>query len=266
MARIVPVLLLTLLLGASALAAISPTLRGATPAVTGSINGPVDLGESLSANYTVQASGGPAEAANGTIVGTYIYNATITGANTTGASINPSTGVLLNGSAKFSFKAPPVAETLTLSVVVTSSLAKHNQTDNLSLQVHIVQPYRIAATLVAAQGVTIGPLSLTVTLDGTPVGTIRVPVVSAGTTYPITFAYVDLALAPGWHTFAVSLAAQHGLVTFAGGAQEYSQSFYVSGPPTDYTIWYVAGTVAFVGAVFIWSTRVAARRRGRAKK
>ena len=69
-----------------------------------------------------------------------------------------------------------------------------------------------------------------------------------------------------WHTFSISLASQHGLVTFPGGAQQYSQSFYVTGPPPDYTVWYVAGIGAFLGAVFIWSTRVAARRRGRAKK
>ncbi len=55
-------------------------------------------------------------------------------------------------------------------------------------------------------------------------------------------------------------------MTFPGGAQQYSETFYVNGPPPDYTIWYAAGSVAFVGALFIWSTRVAARRRGRAKK
>ena len=92
------------------------------------------------------------------------------------------------------------------------------------------------------------------------------PVITAGSTYPLTFSYVDLNLTPGWHTFAISLASEHGLVTFSGGAQQYSDTFYVNGPPPDYTIWYAAGALAFVGALFIWSTRVAARRRGRAKK
>jgi hypothetical protein len=43
-------------------------------------------------------------------------------------------------------------------------------------------------------------------------------------------------------------------------------SFYVAGPPASNTIWIVTGVAVFVGVVFIWTTRVAASRRGRAKK
>jgi hypothetical protein len=259
-------LLVALSLSGVFIGSLAPEARGSSPAVTGSILGPSNLGESLQANYTVDASGGPAEAAYGTDVGTFAYNATVSGTNTTGASISPSTGVLTNGSVKLNLIAPAVAESLTISVVVTSSYQKNNQSNNLTDTIQIVQPYRLNATLVAATGVSVGPLFLTVTLDGASVGTIRVPVLTSGTTYPLNFAYVDLNLTPGWHTFAISLSAEHGLVTFPGGAQQYSQSFYVNGPPPDNTIWYAAGTVAFVGALFIWSTRVAARRRGRTKK
>ncbi|MCI4358064.1 MAG: hypothetical protein L3J95_01160 [Thermoplasmata archaeon] len=255
-----------LLLAGLGVSALAPWAHAASPAVTGSISGPSDVGESLTANYTVHASGGPAEAPNGTTVGSLVYNATLTGANTTGGSITPASGVLSNGSAKLTLIAPKAAGSLTISVVVTSSYQKVNRSNNLSYSVHIVQPFRLNATLIPATGVTIGPLSLTVTLDGTPVGRIHVPVVTSGSTYPIAFAFIDLTISPGWHTFAISLAAEHGLLTFPGGAQQYTQSFYVIGPAPDYTIWYVAGTVAFVGALFIWSTRVAARRRGRAKK
>ena len=140
-----------------------------------------------------------------------------------------------------SLKAPGVAESLTLSVVITSSYQGTNRSDNLSYTIEIVQPFILTATLVAATGVTVGPLLLTVTLDGAPVGTIHVPVITAGSTYPLSFSYVDLNLSAGWHTFAISLSSEHGLVTFSGGAQQYSDTFYVTGPPPDYTIWYTTG-------------------------
>ncbi len=191
------VLLLASGLSGTLLAGFAPLAQGAAPAVTGAINGPADVGESLHANYTVTATGGPAEASNGTTIGTYAYNASVTGINATGASINPSTGVLLNGSVVLDLIAPAAAETLTITVLITSSYQKNNQSNNLSYAVQIVEPYRLNATLVAASGVTVGPLKLTVTLDGTPVGSISVPVMTAGSTYPINFAYVDLGLSPG---------------------------------------------------------------------
>jgi hypothetical protein len=255
-------LLAALALGLSPPAAAS----GSGIAVTGNLSGPTTVGESLTDNYTLTAAGGPAEAPNGTTIGGYTYNASLSGVNTTGATISPSIGTLTNGSAVLAFKAPDLVETVTIEVVVTSSLHGTNVTNTVTLPVSVVQPFVVNATLVAAKGVSVGPFALTVTLDGSAVGSVHVPTILAGSSYQVVFKYVDTGLAPGYHTFAISLTSEKGQVVFAGGSEAFSETFYVTGPPPNDTIWYVTGIVAFVGAVFIWSSRVASRRRSRAKK
>jgi hypothetical protein len=269
--RTVPSVLLVLLLVGAGLIASSGHAAAASktpyPTLTGTIVGPSYLGVGLKATYEVRATGGPAEAPNTTIVGIYSYNATLTGPNTTGSFVTPTSGVLVNGTGNVTVSGPSVAgQTLTLGVLVRSGYNGANVSDNLSYAITILMPYNVSATLLVATGATIGPLDLTVTLDGTPVGTVSVPVLTSGSTYPLSFHYVAVDLSPGWHTFSISLAQEHGLLTFPGGSQSYSDSFYIPGPPPDYTVWYVAGAAAFVMTIFIWVTRVGARRRGKAKK
>jgi hypothetical protein len=105
-----------------------------------------------------------------------------------------------------------------------------------------------------------------VTLDGTVVGQVNVSSLISGGTFRITYKYATLGLSPGDHTFAISLAQEHGLVKFANGQTVYTETVYVTGPSPDYTLWYVAGIVAFFVALFIFATRVAARRRGTARR
>jgi hypothetical protein len=107
--------------------------------------------------------------------------------------------------------------------------------------------------------------SLAVDLDGTPVGSIPIPTLTNGQNFPVSFSYVGASLSPGWHTFSLSLAQEHGLVTFANGLESLSVSFYIPGPPPDNTLWIVAGALGFGVVVFIWFTQVGARRRSKAK-
>jgi hypothetical protein len=245
-----------------------PTARAAPSfgILSGSIAGPVNIGTSGNATYVVNATGGPAVASNGTQVGIYSYNASVSGANTTDVIFSPSGGSMPNGTVNLSLKAGNLTQQLTLYVLVTSQLNGTNDTTNLSYTVNVVTPYRFAATIVAGTGGTVSPFAMTVLLDGTPVGQIAVGTLAAGTRFPVAFSYVDPNLSPGWHTFSVSLAEEHGLVSFAGGAESVSQSFYVTGPPANNTIYYVIGLGAFVGVVFILTARVGGTRRGRAKK
>ena len=263
-------LLGVVLLAAGALVPLlgAPVAR-ATPAygpLTGSIEGPVNVAQNGNATYTINVSGGPAVAANGTLLGIYSYNASVQGTNATGVLFTPASGSIPTGTVTLSLKVTNVTQALTLSVLVTSSWAHQQTSTNLSYSVNVVVPYRFAATLVAGPEATVSPFSLTVLLDGAPVGHVLVGTLASGSRYPFSFNYVNPNLAAGWHTFSVSLAQEHGLVAFAGGAESVSQSFYVAGPPPNDTVWYVAGFAAFVGVVFIFATRVAASRRGRAKK
>lgn len=238
----------------------------ATP-VTGNIAGPSAVGVSLQTTYTITATGGPAEAANGTQVGIYSYTASYSAVNTTGAAFTPSSGVLVNGSVTLSFTAPNATEPLTLFVLVNSSYQGTNVSTNLSDGIQIIQPYRLNANLQVGSEAGIAPFVLTVDLDGSPVGSVKVPSLSAGATYPISFAYVSPGgLSAGWHTFTVNLAAEHGLVTFVGGLTSYSVSFYVPGPPPDYTAYYLLGITVFIAVILIYTLRVGAPRRGPKKK
>jgi hypothetical protein len=270
-------LALGLLLGPAAVASSFVGLRSLTPLgeasaanstlpLTGSISGPGYIGTALRATYTVTADGGPAVAANGTQTGIFSFKTSLSGANTTGALVTPVSGVLVNRTTTVSLTAPNVTESLTLAVLVTSSNSATklpNATKNLTDTISVVRPYHLSATLVVTGSAGVNPFSVTVELDGAVVGAVSVPALTAGATYPLGFDYVNPGLSPGEHTFSINLAPEHGLVVFAGGQQVFTDTFYVEAPPVDYTIWIVAGVLAFVGAIFIWLMAVGARRRGR---
>jgi hypothetical protein len=269
LAGAVAALLALLVLAAAppAASAAGPLLPLASTPVTGNISGPTVIGIATSHSYFINGSGGPAFAANGTLVGNFTWQGTVTGSNTTGITLTPQNGTIRNATpVQTVLKVANVTETITITVELSSAFGSQNVSTNLTYQIQVVQPYVLTLNLVAGSGTTVLPFNLTIYLDGSPVGTLAVPTILAGHTYTATFDYASTGLSAGAHTFTASLVAQHGLVTFSGGATTYATTFYVPGAPPNYTIWYVAGIVAFFGAVFIFLTRVAARRRGTARK
>jgi len=255
--------LLGLLAAAPAAWAAPPTY----PPMTANLTGPTTVGTLDAKNYTVTASGGPAESLDGSTVGAYTYSASFLALNRTGIAFGPaSRGVLVNGTINLVLSAGNITQSITLTVEVNSTYNGLNVSRNVSLVVTVVQPYVLTATLVVGSGAGTSPFTLTVDLDGAPVGTIHVVSLTAGQQFPVSFRYVDTDLAPGLHTFSVSLTDRNGLVTFPGGAETYEQSFYVTPPPPDNALWILAGTSAFVGAIVIWLTFVGARRSRRGKK
>jgi hypothetical protein len=228
--------------------------------------GPANVGLNGNATYTVNVTGGPAVAANGTQVGIYSYNASVSAGNTTNVLISPSSGSIINGTVNLTFKGGNLSQQVTIYVAVTSSFAGANDTVNASYSVNVIVPYRFAATIVTGSGASLAGFNLTVFLDGAAVGQIIVGTLAANTHYPISFNYVDPNIAPGWHTFSVSLSEEHGLISFLGGAQSVSESFYVTGPAPNYEFDYAFGIVAFVGVAFILLLRAGGARRPRTKK
>ncbi len=224
--------------------------------------GPSVVGRTLQVQYVVTGSGGPAEAPNGTTVGNITYNATLSGNNVTSALIAPPTGVLVNGSVILRFTAPNVTELVKLRIELTSSYDNHNESMNFTNSIQVVPPYVLAGLLVAGP-TTVTGFNMTVTLDGVPVGQVVVPTISANGSYRFTYDYVPVSLSPGWHTIAVSLTPEHGLVTFQGGVEQLSAQFFITSAPPDYALDVGIGVAAFAVAVFIWGSVVGARRRGR---
>ncbi len=273
MRRSVALALVALLLGAAvvglparALAAAAPDSSSATP-VTGNVTGPTVLGYNVNKDYLINGTGGPAFAANGTEVGNFSYYASVTGSNTTGVTITPSeSGIVNRTGVDALLTVGNISEILTIVVEFTSTYKGANESLNITYDVQVVQPYTLSMTLLSTTSATILAFSLTISLDGTPVGSVSVPSLTGHETYVATFSYATTSLGSGYHTFTASLTTEHGLVTFSGGSTSYSKTFYIPGPAPSYTLWYVAGAVAFFGALFIFITRVAARRRTPTKK
>jgi hypothetical protein len=242
----------------------TPGARAATTnPVTGTLHGPTVLALQGTGHYTVNGSGGPAFAANGTQVGNLTVYFTLTAANLTGLSITPDQGAITGGRPVTAvFKGGALAETVTITAEIASVYQKQNQSINLTYTLNLVTPYVVSATIVDRSSTTVLAFPVQVFLDDNLVGTVTVPTLTPHQSYNLSFQYPTLGLSAGAHTFSISLAAEHGLVSFANGATVYSSTFYVTGSATSYTLWYVAGGVAFFGVLFIFMTRVAARRRG----
>jgi CARDB len=261
-------LLLAGTLAAGAGAATAAPQLAASSSVTGNVTGPTVVSAETNATYFINGTGGPAfNSTTGLETGNLTWTATVAGSNTTDVTVVPATGTLMNATPGVtSVSVGSLLQTLTLTVEIASMNATLNVTTNLTYVIHVVQPYTLTMFLHVGSDAGVAAFNLTVALDGTPVGTVHIPTLSADANYTAQFLYPTMGLASGEHTFTASLAQEHGLVTFAGGATSISVSFFVPGAPPSYTVWYAAGAAAFIGALFIFVTRVAARRRTPAKK
>jgi hypothetical protein len=263
--------LLAVLLGAALLGAVPalPSARAAVPlpaasgpTIHGNVSGPSIVAFGSNDSYFI----------NGTsaVVGASVtWSVSIAGGNATGAKLNPKTGSMpATGPAKVYLLPGPSIQTLTLYVLLrsTGSAPGSNGTLNLSKQVQVVVPIVLATKLLTGPTSGVLPFTVTVDLDGTQVGTVDVPAISASSSYNFSFSYPTAGLSSGTHTFTISLANEHGLVTFPGGATTLTRTFTIASPPPDYAVWGVVGAVAFFGVLFILASRVAARRRGAARR
>ena len=240
---------------------------GAGTPVQGSVQGPSVIATLGTAHLTLNASGGPAFAPNGTQVGNLTYHASVAGADLTGVSVVPSSSAFVLGKNQtpvLSVGSTP--ELLTLTFEISSVYGTQNDSTNLTYTVRVVQPYVVGAIILNSGTTTVLPFTVDVRLDGIVVGNVSVPSITPQGEYNLSFQYATAGLSPGDHTFSISLANEHGLVTFANGASSYSVTFYVPGAAPNDTVWYAFGGLAFVGVLFIFATRVAARRRGAVRK
>jgi len=259
---IVPAVLVAVgVLAPPASAGPAGTVAAAEP-VGAKLTGPSIVATQSTQKFLLNAWGGPAMLSNGTIVGNISFYATLVGPNLTGVSLVPSSYTWTsNVTEDAALAVGNATEAISIDLLISSLYHGKNESTNLTYTINIVQPYVISATLVAGS-TWVQTFTVYVTLDGSVIGNVSVPALQANGTYPLKFTYPTLGLSSGEHTFAISLAQEHGLVTFANGSTEFSETVYVTGPAPDYTLWYIAGIVAFFGAIFIFLTRVAARRRG----
>ncbi len=247
--------------------AAGPAASGATP-FKGNVSGPSLIATASNATFHFNASGGSAFIGS-TLVGTIKWTAHLNAVNTTGCSVSPANGTISNASglpAKTVVKTGNISEAMTLTIELTASSSGANTSVNLTAHFQIVVPYAVHAVLIAGPSAAVLPFAVTVALDGKVVGTVAVPELAPSAKYDLDYRYATLSIASGYHTFTLTIAEAHGLVTFSNGRTVESTTFYVAPAPTNDTLWYVVGVVAFFGVLFIYATRVAARRRGAARR
>lgn len=232
--------------------------------ITGNLSGPSLVATSSNGTFYLNASnksGTPSLSIN--------WTASLSSVNSTGSSVKPVNGTITASTVlpiKLVVTTGTIAESMTLTVKLSPEASTSNQSMNLSKTFSLVTPYMLRATLVAGPDSGVLPFNVTVALDGTVVGAVTVPKLAANATYDLVYRYPSAGLPSGYHTFTLSLQDEHGLVTFANGATVQSTTFYVAPAAPNNTVWYVAGVVAFFGALFIYATRVGARRRGPARR
>lgn len=245
----------------------TPTSPTSAAPVTGTFTGPATLGYNATEFYTLNATGGPAVSPTGQMLGNITYYLRLGGSNLTSVSISPTRGILVNTSAANpSLTVHNASETITIYVMISSTYLGQNESINLTYNVLVVQPYTLSVSLTAGPTYTILSFQLDVYLDGNYAGVYSVPTLTSGEVYTIKWSYATAPLSSGWHTFTFAIpSADQGLVTFPNGQSTYAYSFYITGPAPDYTLWIVAGVLAFVAVAFISLILVGGRRRNRGR-
>jgi CARDB len=235
--------------------------------VTGSMTGPTIVATGSTNVYHISGWGGPAILPNGTRVGNVTYYVSVAATNATGVSYAPLRGnFTTNTSLRGNLTVSNTTQSVLIDVEVSSIYQGKNDSTNFTYSVTVVRPYIVSATIVNPSSATVSGFAVLVLLDGSPIGTVNVTSLAPGGSARVAYVYPTLGLSPGSHTFSLSLVAEHGLVRFANGQTTYTVTIYIAGAAPDYTVWYVAGIVAFFGAIFIFASRVAARRRGAARR
>jgi hypothetical protein len=256
------VALMVLLPCASAL----PNISNSSNPLTATVTGPSILNVLGKGKFVVTASGGPSQLPNGTMSGNYTFNATLSGGNTSGYSITPHTGPLVNGTATLSLVAPNNTGTYALTVEVisnpkTGSPAYYNTSTDFIVAV----PYVLSTTISNPNSFTVNGAIVQVSLDGSIVGTITLPSIAGNGTYSLIYNYTTAGLPSGWHTFTLSIQGIASLLKFTNDQTTLTVSFYVTPAPVNYEYYYLFGITLALLAIFISLLVVGGRRKRREK-
>lgn len=252
-----PLLLLTLLLSGGLFFPVSGEARAASvnyPPFNVQISGPSLLSSNSSGQFFATARGGPAQLVNGTYVGNYTFTTSLLGVDTSGSFVSPVSGAFIGEQVNLTVGGLVATGTYTFELNVTShGVGAHttNLTQIFSTQFQIVIPYVVSTTVKNLNSYQVNGAAIQVSLDGSVVGSLGVPSLLPSATTAVTYNYTTLGLAPGYHTFTLTLVGEGSLLQFGNGQTSYSVTFYVSGPPPSYTTDELTGLGLALIAIFI---------------
>jgi hypothetical protein len=244
-------------------ALIAPMARGSSeipaasfPPLNVYFSGPGIVANGTTNSYYINITGGPSVSTGYN----YSYSASIQAKNTTGSSIQPSTGKSPSGS--FLVNITSTSSSGVMTVVINASFTSSGITVNktASFLINVVHPVVITIPIYndGASGIRNTPVSLYV--DGHFVQTQTVSV-GAHQTVNVTFDWISYSYAPGPHTVTVVIDANNTLL-FSNGARTTSITVYLPGNTfTEIDDVMISGiVVAAVFAVLIFFRRPKPRK------
>lgn len=213
-----------------------------------SVSGPVVMGKGETAQYLVEAVGGPAELSGGN----YSYKASILGANTENAYVLPTSGKSTTGKFYLNVTVKGDVSSVVLWVNVTSS----SQTDSVNRSVYyritVVEPVVIVASIENSGNAQVNGLPVAIYADGKLIYKTNVTI-APGATYTLRYNWTEPELKKGEHVITIVLDPNNEFVTFEGGGTAYTMAFYYG--EEDFGIWNIlmvvlAGILIFIAYTF----------------
>ncbi|MFP4169591.1 MAG: CARDB domain-containing protein [Methanomassiliicoccales archaeon] len=209
---------------------IAPAAQGANP-LNLEIDGPVNVAQGEPTEYTINATGGPAE--NG---GNYSYSAKVLGTTPSDARLSPSNGTSSDGTFRMNLTAKGEAEKITIQVNMTSQSGDESVTKTKTLGVTVVDPITISAVIENTGKVKVNDVPVTIYADGEEIHSTTVDI-DSNSTHQLNYNWTA-PVGDGRHEIRVVIDPDHQLVTFEGGGQVYTSTIYLG--EEDYGTWNIA--------------------------
>lgn len=244
------------LLSVLLLSAVPANASDTTPLYV-SVTGPTVIGKGETAQYLVEAVGGPAEVSGGN----YSYKASIMGPNTEDAYVLPTTGKSVTGRFYLNVTARGEVSSVILRVNVTSSSQTESVNKTVYYRITVVEPVTIVANIENGGNAQVNGLPVTIYADGKPIYSTNVTI-APGATYTLRYNWTDPELESGEHVITIILDPEQEFVTFEGGGTTYTMTFYYG--KEDFGTWNIL--LAVLSGLLIFLTYSFYRRPTRRRK
>ncbi|MCL4325796.1 MAG: hypothetical protein M1481_03075 [Candidatus Thermoplasmatota archaeon] len=219
------------------------------PEVTVIVSGPTLTAINQSYFYNITVAGGPA-----TDGGIYQYHAYLVGKNISAIAVAPANSSSKSGKFVVNITMPAIAQTVTLVVTGNSTLGNITKNSTEKIPINVIKPLLIHSIIYNRGLITLDNVTVEFYLDGTFIGSSLVPSILPFTNASVFFNYTVASLPTGYHT--VKVVVNNTMIVFSNGKNYETITFYVPGPPPNYTLIYeltaVSVTVAIVLIIILY--------------
>lgn len=194
------------------------------------LDGPTALATGSSQMYTLTISGGPAEQG-----GNFSYRISLSGLNTTGASVSPMTGNSTSGTFSLNITAPDIPQTLKVMINATSGNSAKSVTVEKTFSIRILRPIVISQGILNSGDVEAKNILVKFYVDDIFIGS-KVVDVPAKSNVTVKYDWIVVNEKPGEHQVKVVMDAQNELVELSEGNNVAYHTIYIAGGNTMGTV------------------------------